>query len=47
MCGSKCGWCQYSKPTENGGWTCPWSSCQLTEYEIKQIIFRLAGTRTI
>ena len=45
MCGSKCAWCKNSTPTENGGWKCPWVSCHLSEYEIKEIMLRLAGTR--
>ena len=45
MCGSKCAWCKNSTPTENGGWKCPWISCHLSEYEIKEIMLRLAGTR--
>ena len=45
MCGSKCAWCKDSMPTESGGWKCKYSTCQLTEYEITQIILRLAGTR--
>ena len=45
MCGSKCAWCKNSTPTENGGSKCPWVSCHLTEYEIKEIMLRLAGTR--
>lgn len=45
MCGSKCAWCKNSMPTENGGWKCKHSYCQLSEYDITQIILRLAGTR--
>ena len=45
MCGSKCAWCKSSTPTENGGWKCPWASCHLSESEIKDIMFRLAGTK--
>lgn len=45
MCGSKCAWCQYSKPTEQGGWICPYAECKLSEHDIKQITLRLAGTR--
>ena len=45
MYGNKCAWCKNSMPTESGGWKCKYSTCQLTEYEITQIILRLAGTR--
>lgn len=45
MCGSKCAWCKDSKPTENGGWTCRYVTCHLSEMEIRDIILRLAGTK--
>lgn len=46
MCGSKCAWCEHSKPTDNGGWKCKYSECRLSSYEIKDMMLRLAGTRT-
>ena len=45
MCGSKCAWCKNSMPTTSGGWTCKYETCQLSEYEIMQMMLRLAGTR--
>ena len=46
MCGSKCAWCKCSIPTSEGGGHCPHSSCVLSEYDIKEMMLRLAGTRT-
>lgn len=46
MCGSKCAWCKNSMPTEAGGWKCKFTDCQLTAYEIKEMMLRLAGTRS-
>ena len=45
MYGSKCAWCKNSMPTMSGGWTCKYETCQLSEYEITQMMLKLAGTR--
>ena len=45
MYSCKCAWCHNSMPTESGGWKCKFNACQLTQYELKDMVMRLAGTR--
>ena len=45
MCGSKCAWCENSMPTENGGWKCRYSICQMRADEIREIMLCLAGVK--
>lgn len=42
----KCAFCEYSKPTENGGWICPKANCIMSSYSMENILKLLAGTRT-
>lgn len=39
----KCGFCEYSKPTENGGWKCPKMNCVMGTYNLERILKLLSG----